>query len=76
MIDPRHINSDKPHPMLSEAQEEEARDLIFNSHDDLVTALAGYETMSTDIFPKIAFASGLTAKLSSGKYWEYTEKIA
>ena len=56
MIDPRHINSDKPHPMLSEAQEEEARDLIFNSHDDLVTALAGYETMSTDIFPKIAFA--------------------
>ena len=71
-----YINSDKPHPKLSEAQEEEARDLILNSHDDLVTALAGYETKSTDIFPKIAFASGLTAKLSSGKYWEYIEKIA
>ena len=76
MCDPQHMIADKAHPSLSAAQEEQARDVIFQSSDDLVTALAAYETQNLDLFPKVAFNTTLITKFSSRKYWEYIEKIA
>ena len=62
-------------PPLSSAQEDFARDLIFEKEEELIPALAAYETNDTAMFPRVAFKPSMK-KLSPAKYWEYVGNVA
>ena len=57
-------------PPLSSAHEDYACDLIFERDDELIPALAAFETNDTVMYPHVAFEHSMT-KLFPAKYWEY-----
>ena len=61
-------------PPLSSAQEDFACDLIFEK-DELILALAAFETNDTVMFPSVAFKHSMTI-LFPAKYWEYVGNVA
>ena len=62
-------------PLLSSAQEDFACDLIFEKNEELIPALAAFETNDTVMFPCAAFKHSI-AKLSQARYWEYVGNVA
>ena len=62
-------------PLLSSAQEDFACDLIFEKDEELIPALAAFETNGTVMFPRVAFKHSMT-KLSPAKYSEYIGNVA
>ena len=62
-------------PLLSSAQEDFARDLIIEKEEDLIPALAAFETNDTVMFPRVAFKHSMT-KLFPAKYWKYVGFVA
>ena len=62
-------------PLFSSAPEDFARDLIFDEDEELIPALAGFETNDTIMFPRVAFKHSMT-KLSPAKFGEYVGNVA
>ena len=62
-------------PPLSSAQEDLARDLIFEKDEELIPALAAFETNGMVMFYRVALKHSMT-KLSPAKYWEDTGNVA
>jgi len=62
-------------PPLSSVQEDFACDQIFEKDEELIPALAAFETNDTVMFPRVAFKHSMT-KLFPAKYWEYVGYVA
>ena len=62
-------------PLLSSAQEDFACDLIFEKDEELIPALAAFETNATVMFPRVAFKHSMTKNFPA-KYWEYVGNVA